>query len=163
MKTKLKRYWEQNYKGSSTASNRTRSKTPEPQEKSYRETMLDSIALANSSSRNRTFTRRDQLTEYLTKPLNDTIGPLEYWQIKQYVWPKLAAMAFDLFAVPVMSSEYKRVFSSYTKMTTLESRRLKGTTLWSHQCLKNWQRRSAIDIIKYNNAIELDLNSNTEN
>ncbi len=121
------------------------------------------MAPANSSSRNRTFTRRDQLTEYLAEPLNDTIGPLEYWQMKQYVWPELAAMAFDLFAVPAMSSECERVFSSCAKMTTPESRRLKGTTLWSHQCLKNWQRRGAIDITKYNNAMELDLNSDTEN
>jgi len=162
-KTKLKRYWEQNYKGSSTASNRARSKTPDPQEKSYLETMLDSMAPANSSSRNRTFARRDQLTEYLAEPLNDTIGPLEYWQMKQFVWPELAAMAFDLLAIPAMSSECERVFSSCAKMTTPESGRLKGTTLWSHQCLKNWQRRGAIDITKYNNAMELDLNSDTEN
>jgi hypothetical protein len=46
--------------------------------------------------------------------------------MKQFVWPELAAIAFDLLAVPAMSSECERVFSSCAKMTTLEIGRLKG-------------------------------------
>ena len=53
------------------------------------------------------------------------------------VWPELTIMAFDLMAVPAMSSECERVFSSYTKITTASSGRLQGRTLWHQQCLKN--------------------------
>jgi len=53
------------------------------------------------------------------------------------VWPELTTMAFDLMAVPAMSSECKRVFLSCAKMTTADSGRLQGRTLWHQQCLKN--------------------------
>jgi hypothetical protein len=162
-KPKLKKWWEQSYKGSTTASNRARSKTPEPEKKSYLEGLLDQLApSADPSSRPRASTRRDQLIEYLAEPLNDKIGVLEYWQMKQAQWPELAAMAFDLLAVPAMSSECERVFSSCAKMTTPDSGKLLGKTLWYHQCLKNWQRRGAIELAIYNNATELDLNSDGE-
>jgi hAT family C-terminal dimerisation region len=61
-------------------------------------------------------------------------------------------MAFDFHAIPAMSSECERVFSSYGKMTTPESTRLSGETLWHHECLKNWQRRGAIRIKTFKNA-----------
>ena len=40
------------------------------------------------------------------------------------VWPELTIMAFDLMAVPVISSECERVFLSYAKITTADSGRL---------------------------------------
>jgi hypothetical protein len=52
--------------------------------------------------------------------------------MKQAQWPELAAMAFDLLAVPAMSSECERVFSSCAKMTTPDSGKLLGKTLWYH-------------------------------
>jgi hypothetical protein len=82
--------------------------------------------------------------------------------MKQAQWPELAAMAFDLLAVPAMSSECERVFSSCAKMTTPDSGKLLGKTLWHHQCLKNWQRRGAIELAIYNNATKLVLDSNGE-
>jgi predicted lipoprotein with Yx(FWY)xxD motif len=88
---------------------------------------------------------------------------MEYWQIKQYVWPELTAMAFDLLAVPAMSSECERVFSSCAKMTTPDSGKLLGKTLCYHQCLKNWQRRGAIELVLYNNAVKLDFGSDNDN
>jgi hypothetical protein len=53
-------------------------------------------------------------------------------------------MAFDFLAVPAMSSECERVFSSCAKQTTPESSRLSGLILWHQECLKNWQRRGVI-------------------
>ena len=63
---------------------------------------------------------------------------MQYWQLKEPEWPQLATMAFDLLAVPAMSSECERVFSSYIKQTTPESSRLTGGLLWYQECLKNW-------------------------
>jgi hypothetical protein len=78
------------------------------------------------------------------------------WRTPSSTWPELAAIAFDLMAVPAMSSECERIFSSCSKITTPESGRLLGKTLWYHQCLKNRQGRGAIKLALYNNAVELD-------
>ena len=80
---------------------------------------------------------------------------MEYWQSRVTIWPDLTAIAFDLIAILAISSEYKRVFSSTVKMTTQESRRLLGKTLWHHQTLKNWLRRGAVDLELYLNAVKV--------
>ena len=77
------------------------------------------------------------------------------------MWPNLARMAFDLLAIPAMSSECERVFSSVAKLTTVESSRLSGDLLWHQECLKNWSRRGLIDIARFRHAVQLDL-SDTE-
>ena len=77
------------------------------------------------------------------------------------MWPNLARMAFDLLAIPAMSSECERVFSSVVKLTTVESSRLSGDLLWHQECLKNWSRRGLIDIARFRHAVQLDL-SDTE-
>ena len=66
-------------------------------------------------------------------------------------------MAYDFLSILAMSSEYERVFSSYAKMTTSESSRLLGKSLWHHECLKNWQRRGAIIMETFGNTIILKL------
>jgi hypothetical protein len=66
-------------------------------------------------------------------------------------------MAFDFLAVPTISSEYERVFSSCVKQTTPESSRLLGEMLWHQECLKNWQRRGVIIIGRAWNSVPLDL------
>jgi len=63
-------------------------------------------------------------------------------------------------AVPAMSSECERVFSSVAKMTTPESGRLLGKTLWGQQCLKNWQNRGAVELALYKNAVRVDHGNN---
>jgi hypothetical protein len=64
-------------------------------------------------------------------------------------------MAFDLMAVPAMSLECERVFSSCVKMTTSDSGRLIGKTLWYHQCLKNWGKRGAVELALFRNVVKV--------
>ena len=85
------------------------------------------------------------------------MGVMEYWRSREFEWPQLASMAFDFLAIPAMSSECERVFSSCAKQTTPESSRLTGRMLWHQECLKNWQRRGAIQITGAFNAVLLDL------
>ena len=85
------------------------------------------------------------------------MGVMEYWRSRESEWPQLASMAFDFLAIPPMSSECERVFSSCVKQTTPESSRLTGRMLWHQECLKNWQRRGAIQIARAFNAVLLDL------
>ena len=82
------------------------------------------------------FTRRDQHALYLEEPVT-SIPVMDYWRAKESEWPQLVSMAFDFLAVPVMSSECERVFSSCVKQTTPESSRLIGRLLWHQECLKN--------------------------
>jgi len=72
--------------------------------------------------------RRDQLTQYLEEPTSKT-PPFQYWKSKQAQWLQLALMAFDFLAVPAMSSEYERVFSSCSKQTTVDTSNLSGEML----------------------------------
>ena len=85
------------------------------------------------------------------------MGIMDYWRSREFEWPQLASMAFDFLAVPAMSSECERVFSSCAKMTTPESSRLSGRLLEHHECLKNWQRRGAIVKGRAWNDVLLDL------
>jgi hypothetical protein len=66
-------------------------------------------------------------------------------------------MAFNFLAIPAMSSECERVFSSCAKETIPESSRLSGLMLWHQECLKNWQARGAISIQRAWNGVVLDI------
>jgi hypothetical protein len=60
-------------------------------------------------------------------------------------------------AIPAMSAECGRVFSSCAKQTVPESYRLSGEMLWKQECSKNWQRRGGIQMETSQNAVVLDL------
>jgi hAT family C-terminal dimerisation region len=85
------------------------------------------------------------------------LGVMEYWRVRESDWPHLAAMAYDFLSIPAVNSECERVSSSCVKMTTPESSRLSGSTLWHHECLKYWQRRGVIRMETYKNAVILDF------
>ena len=70
-------------------------------------------------------------------------------------------MAFDFLAVPAISLECERVFSSCAKETTPESSRLTRRMLWHQECLKNWHRRGVIKISEAFNAVVLEYNSDS--
>jgi len=82
---------------------------------------------------------------------------MEYWKARESEWPYLTKMAYDFLSILAMSSEYERVFSSCAKLTTPESSRLSGKSLWHHEYLKNWQRRGAIIMETFGDAIILKL------
>jgi hAT family C-terminal dimerisation region len=100
--------------------------------------------------------REDQLALYLDEPLSQ-MGVMDYWRSREFEWPQLAKMAFDFLAVPAMSAECERVFSSCVKLTTPEISRLPGRLLWHQMCLKNWQQRGAIIMGRAWNGVPLDL------
>lgn len=122
------------------------SKSPEPEKISYLNSILNKVAPSTLSRATRPSRTKDQLALYLEESCIDSLGVMEYWRSREHLWPQLARMAFDFLAVPAMSSECERVFSSCAKQTTLESSRLTGILLWHQECLKNWQRQGAIQI-----------------
>jgi hypothetical protein len=82
---------------------------------------------------------------------------LEYWKSREAYWPELAKMGLDFLAVPAMSAECERVFSSCAKITTVESSRLSEDMLWHQEVLKNWQIRGTIRMSTAWNAVQLDV------
>ncbi len=101
--------------------------------------------------------RKDELDLYLKEPPTSAIGAMEYWKAHELAWPNLTRMAFDFLAIPAMSSECERIFSSCAKQTTPESSRLSGLMLWHQECLKNWQGRRAIRMERGWNGVVLDF------
>lgn len=65
--------------------------------------------------------------------------PLRWWRERgEASYPTPATMAYDLFAMPGMSSECERAFSSAKRMITDERYSLKPDIIEADLCLKNW-------------------------
>jgi hypothetical protein len=132
--------------------------SPEPEKTiSYLEDILNQIASSNLLYPERPSRIKDEFYLYLAEPPTDLLGVMEYWKVRESEWPHLTKMVYDFLSIPAISSEYKRVFSSYMKLTISESSRLSGKSLWHYECLKNWQRRGAIIIETFGDAIILKL------
>lgn len=88
----------------------------------------------------------DELDTYYTTRINGKMvkcsylnEPLRWWRDKgQVAYPTLAIMAFDLFAMPGMSSECERAFSAAKHMITDHRYSLKSDIIQADQCLKSW-------------------------
>jgi len=134
-KPKVKKLWDDVYKRENVV---IRPQSPPSRASSvdYLENILSQVA-PQLAAPTRTSSRKDQYAQYLDEPVSK-IPIMEYWRSKESEWPQLATMAFDFLAVPAMSSECERVFSSCAKQTTPESSRLTGRLLWHQECLNNW-------------------------
>lgn len=160
-KTKLKKLWTEKYKR--TPASERMSQTPEPtielEPIDFFEDLLSKVAPTGEEEEEieEPTAQHDQLWCYLNEP--PTKKPLmEYWKSREAKWPQLTQMAYDFLAVPAMSSECERVFSSVAKQTTPESASLSGELLWHQECLSNWQRRGAIQLERAFHAVLLDFN-----
>jgi len=155
-KPKVKKLWDDVYKRENVV---IRPQSPPSRASSvdYLENILSQVA-PQLAAPTRTSSRKDQYAQYLDEPVSK-IPIMEYWRSKESEWPQLATMAFDFLAVPAMSSECERVFSSCAKQTTPESSRLTGKLLWHQECVKNWQRRGAIRISEAFNAAVINWGS----
>ena len=134
-KKALKQMWEKEYKSEVAIRQETVSPEPEPQI-DYLEAMLNDLAPATERhAPPRGSSRRDQLAQYLEEPTCNT-PPFQYWKSKQAHWPQSASMAFDFLAIPAMSSECERVFSSCSKQTTADTSNLSGECYGIENALK---------------------------
>ncbi len=129
-KAVFKKLWEDEYKSPGVA--RGVSLSPEPVLAPPRSLLRDIVTNARPTLKRVAPVvsgRRDQYYWYLQEGPVDGISALEYWKQKEKEWPKLTAMAFDFLAIPAMSAECERIFSSCAKQTTIESSQLSGATL----------------------------------
>jgi hAT family C-terminal dimerisation region len=74
-----------------------------------------------------------------------TFNPIAWWNDSRQTFPSLHLYAFDTLAIPAMSAECERVFSSTKKLITPERNRLAEDIIEASECLKNWWDRGLIE------------------
>jgi hypothetical protein len=86
---------------------------------------------------------RDEFETYI-RQTPSAVDPLvqfdliEWWWNNQGTFPTLYQDALDKLAVPAMSAECERVFSSAKKVVTAERNRLSEDIVQACECLKAW-------------------------
>ena len=79
----------------------------------------------------------DHYTAYCSTN-REKIDPLQYWNARYNSQPDLARFALDMLAIPMMSAECERVFSSAKHLITDARSRLNVEIIEANGCLKAW-------------------------
>jgi hypothetical protein len=88
----------------------------------------------------------DEYTEWQKLPREKNVDdPVAFWYDRRSLWPHLASFALDLFAIPAMSAEPERIFSSTGRMVRPDRGCLKADVIGAAACLKQWDGNQAID------------------
>ena len=116
-----------------------------------------------SPEQDRIHTRKLQETElerFMADELNTTITtmdaegriikkqiePLRWWRERgERLYPTLAVMAYDLLAMPAMSSECERAFSNAKRLIAEQRYNLKADIIEADQCIKSWLKNGITD------------------
>ena len=88
----------------------------------------------------------DQYNEFISTdiiPLNDDeeFDPIQYWNERYHSQTDLPRMALDVLAVPPMSDDCERLFSSAKLLLTDHRSRLQMDIIEASECLRAWYRR----------------------
>lgn len=89
----------------------------------------------------------NELDKYLNAPTEDVADPLQWWRLHRHTYPVLSQMAFDLLAVPAMSSECERAFSKAGHVLNESRPRTKEDYAEANQCLRAWILAGLVSII----------------
>lgn len=81
--------------------------------------------------------------------MDKTTSPIDYWMGKTFTWPQLAGLALNVFAIPVMSDEPERVFSTTGHALSPRRRRLKDETIDHLMSVKAWSKAGLVKIDRY--------------
>jgi hypothetical protein len=71
-------------------------------------------------------------------------SPIQWWWEHRGEYPTLYQDTLDTLAIPAMSAECERVFSSAKKMLTPERNGLQEDVLEAAECLRAWWKESLI-------------------
>ncbi|KZL87959.1 transposase-like protein, partial [Colletotrichum incanum] len=85
-----------------------------------------------------------ELELYLRQPPERTSDPTRWWINHREIYPQLNQLALNILAIPAMSSDCKRAFSSAKLTLTSQRLRIKPNTVKILQLLKNWLKRGTI-------------------
>ncbi|KZL84608.1 transposase-like protein [Colletotrichum incanum] len=85
-----------------------------------------------------------ELELYLRQPPERTLNPTQWWIDHRDTYPQLSQLALDILAIPPMSSDCERAFSSAKLTLSTQRLRMKPLTIERLQLLKNWLKRGTI-------------------
>jgi hypothetical protein len=92
----------------------------------------------------------DQMAAYLADPTprepRCEQSPIAYWTSRRTTWPELSLMALDIFAVPAMSDEPERMFSSAAGTLSSARRTMSDDTAESLIVMKSWLRQDLLRV-----------------
>ena len=90
----------------------------------------------------------DEYTQCISKePVEESVSnPLDWWRRHQQSYPNLSRMAFDLFAVPAMSSECERAFSKASYTIAVRRSNVSGDIVEAGECLRSWISAGIVQI-----------------
>ena len=81
----------------------------------------------------------DRYTAFISTDREDKeTDALEFWNARYKTQPDVARFALDMLAIPMMSAECERVFSSAKHLLTDARNRLDPNIIEANECLKHW-------------------------
>jgi hypothetical protein len=81
----------------------------------------------------------DELDNYLSLPRDPAISnPLQWWKEHEQTFPNLSKLAYDLLAVPAMSSECERAFSRAGYSMDPRRTTMGDELIEAGECTKSW-------------------------
>jgi hypothetical protein len=81
----------------------------------------------------------DRYTAFISTDCEDKgTDALEFWNTRYSTQPDLARFALDMLAIPMMSAECERVFSSAKHLLTDTRNHLNPDIIEANECLRHW-------------------------
>jgi hypothetical protein len=92
--------------------------------------------------------KQDEFSKYDDAPTRvhnlNTFNPIKWWDEAKSEFLTLHLWALNTLAIPAMSAECERVFSSAKKLITPKRNRLHEEIIGASECLKNWWDKGLI-------------------
>ena len=98
-----------------------------------RTTNIESNTLSGSKNQ-----IQNELTRYISIPLEDKIEPLDWWYVQRKEYPILSRIARDYLVIQATSVASEQAFSIAGQTITSQRNRLDPDTAQASLCLKSW-------------------------
>lgn len=83
---------------------------------------------------------------YCRDPLDDIEDAIQWWIAHEHIYPQLAGLAWDMLAIPAMSTECERTFSKAGYQLTPQRSQLGDDILEASECLKQWLTMGVVEL-----------------
>ena len=95
---------------------------------------------------------KDELEEFILSTTINVKNPVLWWVQHQQDYPQLSIIALDVLAIPAMSAEVERVFSSTGLLITARWNRLKDDIVEAVECMKSWASDGPASLLLFNDV-----------
>ncbi|KAI5822048.1 hATC-domain-containing protein [Schizophyllum commune Tattone D] len=82
--------------------------------------------------------RRDELERYLRAPIEDADDPIQWWNDRRALYPRLSQIAIDFLTIPSTSVDVEHLFSKGRLILSHVHSRLSVQTTRALLCLNSW-------------------------